>query len=260
MTPQERCPSCGQVNEAGASHCSRCNFPLGAPEPRERPVRAELPFHGPFDPAIRRVRPIRPRRPMSREMEQRNHLAILLGGMAVFVAIGWLVWIAYQGFVKSNAVAVVDGAGEDQQAAANAARAELARDSTNLNAQIALANVLYDTANWPEAIVHYKSALRLDSTRVSTIVDMGVCYYNLSDVESAEVLFHRALAMDPRQPVALFNLGIVAESRDQRDAALRYYHQAAESGAPAYMQQGIQDAIERVMGKNARKASTPSAP
>ena len=114
--------------------------------------------------------------------------------------------------------------------------------------------MLYDTANWSEAIVHYRSAIRLDPTRVTTLVDMGVCYYNLSATDSAVVLFQRALVLDPKQPVALFNLGVVAESQQKDDEAMQYYHRAMQSNPPEQMGQAVSEAMQRIMKRRGQSA------
>ncbi len=260
MTDQIRCPSCTHLNAADASYCTECNFPLhdappapgAAPAPAEAAPAARPDAQPPaFDPSIRRVRPIRPRRPGAAANPLQLQLWLVLGGMAIVMTI---LWVAWQGFQKNNQPTPVEGASDTQQKDADLARAELKRDSTNVNAQIALANVLYDTANWTEAIVHYRSALRLDPQRVSTIVDLGVCYYNLSATAPAESLFRAALELDPRQPVALFNLGIVSENRGELEQALQFYHRAMQGGPPQGMGEALNAAIQRVMQKTNKKA------
>jgi len=257
MTNDLRCPSCGQLNEAGAAQCAHCNFPLhgtpaapGGSAPSERPAPGSSERPQPVEISMRRIRPIRPRRPGGPDQALQLQLWLVLGGLSVLIVL----WTAYQGFRKNNAAAPVEGASEQQQHDADVARGEVQRDSTNVNAQVALANVLYDTANWPEAIIHYKSALRLDPTRVTSIVDMGVCYYNLSNGSAAESLFTRALELDPNQPVALFNLGVVAESRNQLEPALQFYHRALRAGPPSNMADALTQATKRVMGKLGKKA------
>ena len=262
MTHDPRCPSCGHVNAADVSNCEHCNFPLresapgstpsAAPagESATAPERASTP-EPPVEISMARIRPIRPRRPMGPQQALQLQLWLVLGGLAVLAVL----YTAYQGFQKNNAGAPpIAGAQADQQKAADMARAEIDRDSTNVNAQVALANVLYDTANWPEAIIHYKSALRLDSTRVTTIVDMGVCYYNLSQGEEAEALFKKALTLDPNQPVALFNLGIVSEQRGELQKSLDFYHRAMRAGAPDNMAQALNESMKRVMQKLGKTA------
>jgi cytochrome c-type biogenesis protein CcmH/NrfG len=270
MTHDLRCPSCGHVNAADASHCTQCNFPLRESAPAAPPSAAPpsaAPPSAPPPPAAKpeppveismeRIRPIRPRRPKSPEEVQQSQLWLILGGLAVIVLV---LYVGWTGFRQNNSGPTpIPGAAEAQEKEADAARAAIARDSTNVNAQIALANVLYDTANWPEAIVHYRSALRLDSTRVTTMVDMGVCYYNLAKPDEAEVLFRQALTIDPNQPVALFNLGIVAENREQYQQALDYYHKAMRAGVPDNVAQGLNAAMKRVMDKLG-KSAPPIAP
>lgn len=254
MTLDPRCPSCGHVNEAPATQCAQCNFPLsekpavmGDPPPRpERPAPADI--------SMARIRPIRPRRPGAAQDPMQRQLYILFGGLTFVAVVLWVLWTAYSGYQKNNAPAAVEGASPQQQQTADMERAAVARDSTDINAQIALANVLYDTANWSEAIIHYRAAQRLDSTRVTTLVDMGVCYYNLSDSETAMGLFRKALTLDPRQPVALFNMGIVSENAGKLEDALKFYHQAMNANPAPEVATGVNEALTRVMGKLGRKA------
>jgi predicted negative regulator of RcsB-dependent stress response len=234
------CPSCGAENAADAASCVKCNFPLV-----QRPVStpaAEPEFK--FDPGPRPV----PRRERPASMEPIQMQIWLFAGIAVILGI---VYFAAQGFWKSNAKPV-EGANAQQEQRADAARAVLAKDSTNLMARIELANVLYDTGNWSDAIVHYKSALRQDPNRATTIVDMGVCYYNLGRFAAAESLFQHALVMDPHQAVALFNLGIIAEAQGRWDEALSQFHRAMESGPPDEMKQLLQQHIQAAMAKTGK--------
>jgi superkiller protein 3 len=174
----------------------------------------------------------------------------LITGVAVVLGI---VYFAAQGFWKSN-VKPVEGAKPEQQQEADQARGVLAKDSTNLAARIELANVLYDTGNWSEAIVHYRAAARLDPKRPTTLVDMGVCYYNLSQFAAAESLFQQALLLDPMQPVALFNLGIVAENQQRYDQALDFYHRSMQANPPDAMKQPLTEHLKAVMAKTGKSA------
>jgi tetratricopeptide (TPR) repeat protein len=247
------CPSCGFRNPPDAENCAACNFPLkrAAGEGVTEPSRAEqasatgVPTYAP-----RRMR--RPPRGPAPLQGQAMWLWLLFGTFAAVV----LIATAVQTFRKQNAPPAappVEGVSPEQQAVVNSARAELARDSSNVEAHLALANVLYDTGNWDQAIVEYRSVLRRDSTRVPPMVDLGVCYYNLGDTPHAEELFHHALQLDPGQPVALFNLGIVAERHGHWDEALRWYHQAMEHATDAGLRESIAQALQRTATKAGRK-------
>lgn len=129
----------------------------------------------------------------------------------------------------------VEGANPPQQLRADSLQKLIDADSTNVDAHIRLGDVLYDTSNWPDAIVQYRAAIRMDSTRSTTLVDLGVCYYNLSEAELAERMFLLALARDPHQAVALFNLGILHEHRKDWKVALGFFHRALQSDPPDAM-------------------------
>lgn len=235
-----RCPSCGAENAPQAEACAQCNFPL-----RDKAALAAEPEFK-FDPG---PRPVRRRRERPGTMQPIQMQIWLFAGIAVILGI---VYFAAQGFWKSN-VKPVEGANAQQEQRADAARAVLAKDSTNVMARIELANVLYDTGNWSEAIVHYKSAERLDPNRATTVVDMGVCYYNLGRFAQAESLFQRALVLDPQQPIAMFNLGIIAEAQGNWSEALTQYHRAMQANPPAEMRPMLQQHIQQAMTKTGAK-------
>jgi cytochrome c-type biogenesis protein CcmH/NrfG len=253
MSDSITCPDCGSANPPGSVACARCNFPLvptqpggtaPAAPPAPTPAAAEA---RPFEPG---PRPVRRRRERPNAMEPVQMQLWLITGVAVVLGI---VYFAAQGFWKSN-VKPVEGAKPEQQQEADQARGVLAKDSTNLAARIELANVLYDTGNWSEAIVHYRAAARLDPKRPTTLVDMGVCYYNLSQFAAAESLFQQALMLDPMQPVALFNLGIVAENQQRYDQALDFYHRSMQANPPDAMKQPLTEHLKAVMAKTGKSA------
>jgi len=250
------CPDCGRDNPAGSESCSACNFPLvsepapagPAPGPAaSTPAPGGAADTGPV--IVRRMRPVRPRRP-----QPANNMALALWLVFGIFCAGVVVVVAIQGYSKNNTPPVVEGSSPEQQKTADQLRTTLERDSTNVEARIELANLLYDTGNWPEAIVHYRSAIAKDSTRVTALVDLGVCYFNLSDAREAEQLFLLALQRDPHQAVALFNLGIVSQQRGDHKAALGYFHRALISGPPEQMKPALMDAMKRSYDATGAKA------
>jgi tetratricopeptide (TPR) repeat protein len=241
MPDTVRCPGCGTENPAGASSCAACNLPLTEDAGSHTPVApAPAPQGGEPPVIVRRVRPIRPRRPRPAG-SQSVALWLLFGTFCAAVVL----YYAITGFQKNNAGAPVEGSSEDQQKAADALRAALAKDSTNIQARIDLANLLYDTGNWSEAIVNYRSAIARDSTRTTALVDLGVCYFNLGATAEAERLFQLALAREPNQPVALFNLGIVSQQRSDHKTALSYFHRAMMNHPPEEMKAALMDGMKR---------------
>jgi Flp pilus assembly protein TadD len=192
---------------------------------------------------VPRMRPPRGRR-VRRAGPEPQALSIWL--MAAVVAVVVAIVIAIRGYKQTNPTEKIDGATQEQLKHADEFRAQLAQDSTDIQANIGLGNVMFDTGNWSEAIIHYRAAIARDSTRATTFVDLGVCYYNLGDTDEAEKLFRLGLQRDPQQPVALFNLGVVAERKGDNPTALKYFHQALDNHPPEGMNQAIADAMKRV--------------
>lgn len=251
MSTPIKCPDCGTWNDSKSEACTECNFPLTGVVPTRAPRVAEAPSADiaaspaePTEAELRRVRPIRTRPPRAPQDPMSNQLWLVIGG----IAIALLIYQAFTGFHQSNFKPVA-GAKPEQQQRIDAAREALAKDSLDLQARITLADVLYDTANWSEAIVHYRAAMRLDSTRATTAVDLGVCYYNLGDAMTARDLFQKAIAIDPQQPVALFNLGIVAESQHEDREALDYFRRAKAANPPPGMQQPLEEHMQKVSAR-----------
>lgn len=242
------CPDCGFQNPAGSTSCWRCNFPLLS-------ATTGVGASPPSAPDVPRpTRPIRPRRPRAQQPLQAQ-LWLFFGAVAALLVI----FTAVKGFHQSNFQPVA-GAQPEQQKIVDDMRGRLERDSLDVQARITLADVLYDTANWQEAIQHYEIAARLDPNRAATYVDMGVCWFNLGQAGRAEELFQFALQKQPGLTQALFNLGIVNEQRQDFAKALDFYHRAVESNPPATMQQALNDALARVMPKAGKAApKLPSA-
>ncbi|MFN8589568.1 MAG: tetratricopeptide repeat protein [Candidatus Eisenbacteria bacterium] len=227
------------------------------PEPEPAPAREPAARIQAFDPNIRRMRPARSRPAQTAAQKLQFQLWLGVGGFCVLLVL----YTAFQGFQKNNnAQPQIEGANEEMQHAATMARNELAKDSTNVSARIMLANILYDSANWSEAVIHYKSALSRDSTRVTTLVDLGVCYFNLGRSDEAIEMFQRALRHEPNHPIALFNMGVVSESRNEFSEAIRYYDRAKAANPPTGMAQGIEEAKQRVLQKQAGGAAGGGMP
>lgn len=97
-------------------------------------------------------------------------------------------------------------------------RSNLAEDPHNLAANIALANALFDSSQWQEAIHYYEVALQLDPHNADVITDMGTCYRNLGAADKALSAYERALKVDTTHQNALFNMGVVY-GYDKKDYA-----------------------------------------
>jgi hypothetical protein len=260
MSDTIRCPDCGHENPRGRAECEACGFPLemeaadlsgrvtDTPEtaPGSEPAAGSAPQPPAGAPYL--PRPIR-RPPRPRPNAQAATLWLIFGSFCAIVVIG----VAIKANVD-RATQPIEGSSPVQQASADSVVALIERDSTNVQARVQLGDILYDTANWSDAIVQYRAAIRMDSSLTPSIVDLGVCYYNLGASEDAERHFLLAIARDPHQPVALFNLGVVYEGRKEYKRALDLFHRSLNSGPPDQMKQAIVAAMERIEQEQGLKA------
>lgn len=257
MSEPIRCPDCGHPNSPEAAFCEACHYPLseaaGLAATPGREVRGPA-RSSEEHPTIARRRPVRPRMPA----QQPGLVLSLWLGVGAFCAL-LLVFFALRANLE-RAKPQVEGSSAEQQQLADRLHAALERDSTDTHARVALADLLFDTANWSEAIIHYRSAVRHDSSLVPAIVDLGVCYYNLSVPLEAERLFRLALAREPAHPFALFNLGIVSERRGELRQALEFFRRVEQSNPPENMRPALAEAIRRVSAQAGRPTPGGAAP
>jgi len=256
-----RCPDCGTFNPPDQESCARCNFPLrpaqSATPADEAPRAAEVPAAAPPDPPaaaepeIRIEVPERLRQARAKRRLQDPSLTLwlVIGALGVIA----LLYIGLRGFRDSN-MPQVEGARPEQQARAEEVMRAIQEDSTNVAARVAFGDLLYDTGNWTEAIVHYRAAVRMDSTQVEALVDLGVCYYNLGFSDLARTHFESALARNPQQTIALFNMGILSEHSEDLEAALGFFHRSLQTQPPEPLRAPIVEAIARVQQKLGRTA------
>ncbi len=242
MPETVRCPDCGHDNPADSASCEACNYPLKPLATSELPAASESPV------VIRR--PVRRPRPRPAVGGTSLTLWLFFGVVASVI----LVLTAVNSFKKSNTPAPIEGSNVDQKKLAQEYEAVLARDSMDVEANVGLGNLLFDTGNWDHAIAHYSRAIAGDSARVTAIVDMGVCYFNLGRFAEAEDFFHLALRREPHQPVALFNLGIANARREDYDTAIQYFHRAMQSNPPPEMQEQLMKQLQSAMQKSGRSA------
>jgi len=242
-----RCPDCGHENPAGSTSCEHCNFPFQGPAPASTPGS---------EPPIVIQRPIRRQRPRPGPAVNPTSMSLWLFFGVVMAAA--LLWTAFTSFRKNNAPPV-EGANVAQQREADSLRSVLERDSTNVGANVEYGNLLYDTGNWPEAVVHYGRALERDSSLTNVMVDLGVCYFNMSRPDRAAELFQLALRREPDKPQALYGMGMVRETAGDVDGALGFYHRAMELAPSQEMKDAVLKQMQQLIQKSGRKAP-PLAP
>jgi cytochrome c-type biogenesis protein CcmH/NrfG len=86
---------------------------------------------------------------------------------------------------------------------------KLKTDPANGGLLASIANVYYDTRQFPTAIDYYQRALQADPANTGVRTDMATAYWYVGDADTAIAEFQKSLAYDPNKANTLFNLGIV---------------------------------------------------
>ncbi|MCA1581494.1 MAG: tetratricopeptide repeat protein [Acidobacteria bacterium] len=102
--------------------------------------------------------------------------------------------------------------------AADALRAEIARDPENPRLWTALGNAYYDAEDWDQAVDAYEKALRKAPKDAALLSDLAAAYRNRGEFRRAIATFERARAADPARWQALLNL-VLIHAFDEKDSA-----------------------------------------
>lgn len=85
----------------------------------------------------------------------------------------------------------------------------LRKDPNNLQANINIGNLYFDTRQDLRAIEHYRKALELDPRNVNVRTDMAICYRRKGDPDRAVEELKKAISIDPHHPQSRYNLGVI---------------------------------------------------
>jgi cytochrome c-type biogenesis protein CcmH/NrfG len=85
----------------------------------------------------------------------------------------------------------------------------LASNPRDVNAQIQLGNLYYDSGRFAEAVEAYGRALELDPNNVNVRTDRGTSYWNMGQPDAALAEFRKSLETAPTHAQTLYNMGVV---------------------------------------------------
>lgn len=86
---------------------------------------------------------------------------------------------------------------------------KLKSDPGNASLLANIANVYYDTQQFPTAIDYYQQALKIEPANTGARTDMATAYWYTGDSDTAIAEFQKSLSYEPNKANTLFNLGIV---------------------------------------------------
>jgi len=100
-------------------------------------------------------------------------------------------------------------------------RQVLARDPSNLEANIGLGNLDFDSGQWAHAVEHYTKALEKDPKNGDVRVDMAIAHHNLGQNDVAISELKRVTQDLPEHRNAWLNLGVIAATVGDNSTAIK---------------------------------------
>jgi hypothetical protein len=107
-------------------------------------------------------------------------------------------------------------------------KAALAKNPNDLDANIGLGNLEFDSGQWLKAIDYYSRALAIDPKKVDVRVDRAIAYHATGDNDTARKELLRATREKPDHKNAWLNLGVVNRELGNRAEAVRAWERYLE--------------------------------
>lgn len=103
----------------------------------------------------------------------------------------------------------------------------------DFNANLVLANALFDSGNFEEAESYYSKALSINDKDVNARIDLGSTFVERAspDYTRAIAEFEKALLLDPNNDAAMYYLGIAKLRKGDRTGALEIAERLEKTNA-----------------------------
>jgi Tfp pilus assembly protein PilF len=101
----------------------------------------------------------------------------------------------------------------------------LSVDRDDWDANLAVARIFFEKADYSNALGHYRSAHAIDSTNEETNWNIGRCHYRMGNFKEAVVWYRKALQYLPSHPPLLEDLSYALVNSNQQDQALKVYQE-----------------------------------
>lgn len=104
-------------------------------------------------------------------------------------------------------------------------RQRLSQNPEDVEANIGMGNLLFDSGKWQGSIEHYQKALDKTPGNPDVRVDMAIAYHNLGQNERARDEMQRVTRESPEHRNAWLNLGVVSGALGDNAGAIRAWEQ-----------------------------------
>jgi hypothetical protein len=125
-------------------------------------------------------------------------------------------------------------------------RSALAMDPNDLQANIGMGNLLFDSNQFDRAIEHYTKALDKDPKNADVRVDRAIAYHSMGQDPKAKEEILRVTREHPEHRNAWLNLGVVSIALGDRETAIRAWERYLELDPNGQHAAAIRDELQQL--------------
>jgi predicted Zn-dependent protease len=122
----------------------------------------------------------------------------------------------------------------------------LAEDPANVEANVGMGNLMFDSNKWDQAIEYYSKALESDPDNADVRVDRAIAYHTLGQNQKAFEEMKRVTKERPSHKNAWLNLGVVAGAMGDRKTNIEAWEQYLKLEPAGPHSSTIRDELARV--------------
>jgi cytochrome c-type biogenesis protein CcmH/NrfG len=197
--------------------------------------------------------------------------SVIFGIAGVFFGIlaGWMIGSQQPRGVATPTPAATTAAAPAQaqtaapfdQSRAATLEAAIAKNSTDMQSRVQLADMYFDAERFPEATKWYEDALKIDPRNVNASTDLGIAYYYMNEPDRALAQFDRSLAIDPKHTKTHLNIGIVrAFGKQDLQGAAQAWRQVIEIAPDSPEARMARQGLDGLQSHPATATGTAPAP
>lgn len=101
----------------------------------------------------------------------------------------------------------------------------IAKNPKDVEALSGLANMYYDSGQYPKAITYYEKILEVEPKNTNVQSDLGTSYFYTKEYDKAIEHFNKAIEADKKNLNARYNLGVAYKDQGKKDLAKKAWEE-----------------------------------
>lgn len=104
-------------------------------------------------------------------------------------------------------------------------KSALEKNPKDVEALTGLANMYYDSGQYPKAITYYEKIVTIEPKNSNVQSDLGTSYFYTKNYEKAIEHFNKAIEVDKKNLNARYNLGVAYKDQGKKDLAKKTWEE-----------------------------------